>query len=61
MSNVVVQSAAEVWCYRNEGGDVVLARHPNKQEGTNTITILIPRANVPGLIAHLQTLMARGA
>jgi hypothetical protein len=61
MSNIVVPRADEVWCFTNEGGDVLLARDPNEWEGSERITILIPRANVPGLIDHLQALMAEGA
>ena len=60
MSNRVVRSAAEVWCYTNGDGDVLLARDPNEWEGSERVTILIPRANVPGLIAHLQSLLAEG-
>ena len=60
MSNIVVRSASEVWCYTNENGDVLLERDPNEWEGSEQMTILIPRANVLGLIAHLQALMAKG-
>lgn len=57
MSSIVVRRADEVECFGNEDGDVVLARDPNEWEGSERVTILIPRADVPGLIARLQALM----
>jgi hypothetical protein len=61
MSDVVVRFAHEVVCSTDVDGDVVFSRDPNEWEGSHRITILIPRANVPGLIDHLQALMAEGA
>ena len=60
MSNIVVPSADEVECFVNEGGNVVLARDAYPWEGDDRVKILIPRANVPDLIAHLQSLLAEG-
>ena len=59
-SNVVVRHADTVWCGDDGTGDVFFARDPYEWEGSERITIRIPRANVPGLIAHLQALTTKG-
>lgn len=57
-SDIVVHHTVEVKCFANEYGDVWFSREPHEWEGGDQVRILIPRAYVPGLIAHLQTLMA---
>ena len=59
-SMVVVRQADEVECFLNEDGDVLLARKPHEWEDCEQVSIMIPRACVPGLIEHLQSLLSDG-
>jgi hypothetical protein len=61
MSNIIVQQAEEVRCFLDEDGDVVFVRAPYEWESSEQVSMFFPRACVPGLIKHLQALMAEGA
>ena len=60
MSNIVVHHTVEVQCFVNEDGDVWFSRERNKWDSQGRVNILIPRADVPGLIARLQAVLAEG-
>jgi hypothetical protein len=60
MSGIVVRHQTAVECHADECGDVVFTREAHEWEGHERVAILIPRECVPGLIARLQALMAKG-